>query len=138
MANLKLEIFTPKKQFFSGEVESLVVEALDGQRGILAGHTPMTVALKAGELKLKINGVWKSAYNSDGFIEVRPDEALIFSHGCEWPEDIDEARTLAEKEKAEEVLRNTQSLTEHRMAEVALQRISAMLSIKHNSSIKYD
>lgn len=130
MASFKFEIFTPKKQFFSGEVESVVVQSLDGERGVLAGHSPMIVAVASGEIKIKINGEWKSAYNSDGFMEVRPDEVIVFSHSCEWPENIDVARANEEKERAEEVLRNAKSLTEHRIAEIALQRITAMLNVK--------
>lgn len=133
MAAFKLEMFTPKKQFFSGEVESVVLNSIDGEIGVLSGHYPMTAAVAPGEIKIKINGEWKSAFNSEGFMEVRPDEMLIFSHSCEWPEDIDEARARAEYERETEQLRNAESLLEHRSAEIALQRITAMLSVKKKS-----
>lgn len=133
MNKFKLEMFTPVKQFFSGEVESLTCKSLNGELGVLKGHQPMTVALAPGEIKLKIDGVWKSAFNSEGFMEVRPDEVLIFSHSCEWPEDIDEARAQRRIEKDNERLRNTESLREHRHTEVELQRMMAMLQVKHKS-----
>lgn len=133
MAVFKLEIFTPKKQFFSGNVESVVFNSIDGEIGILPGHYPMTAAVAPGEIKIKVDGEWKSAFNSEGFIEVRPDEVLIFSHSCEWPEDIDEARARAEYERETEQLRNAESLMEHRSAEIALRRITAMLSVKKKS-----
>lgn len=133
MAVFKLEMFTPKKQFFSGNVESAVFNSIDGEIGILPGHYPMTAAVAPGEIKIKVDGEWKSAFNSEGFIEVRPDEVLIFSHSCEWPEDIDEARARAEYERETEQLRNAESLMEHRSAEIALRRITAMLSVKKKS-----
>lgn len=133
MAVFKLEMFTPKKQFFSGNVESVVFNSIDGEIGILPGHYPMTAAVAPGEIKIKVDGEWKSAFNSEGFIEVRPDEVLIFSHSCEWPEDIDEARARAEYERETEQLRNAESLMEHRSAEIALRRITAMLSVKKKS-----
>lgn len=130
MSTFKLELFTPQKQFFSGEVESVVINSLDGERGILAGHTPMTVAVAPGKIKIKTDGEWREAFNSDGFVEVRPDEVLIFSHYCCWPEDIDEERAKRAYEERTEQLRNAESLSEHRSAEIALQRITAMLSVK--------
>lgn len=133
MSTFKLEMFTPKKQFFSGDVESAVFNSIDGEIGILPGHYPMTAAVAPGEIKIKIGGEWKNAFNSEGFIEVRPDEVLIFSHSCEWPEDIDEARARAEYERETEQLRNAESLYEHRTAEIALRRITAMLRVKGKS-----
>ena len=132
-ASFKLEIFTPEKQFFSGEVESVVLDSFDGELGILAGHYPMTAAVASGEIKMKINGEWKSAFNSEGFVEVRPDEVLLFAHSCEWPEDIDEARAKAEYERETKQLRNAESLLEHQSAEIALRRITAMLRVKNHS-----
>lgn len=135
-ACFKLEIFTPQKMFFSGEIEKLIFNATDGQMGILKGHHPMTASVSPGEFKICLtDGTWKSAFISEGFIEVRPDEVLMFSHSCEWPEDIDEAKAKAALERETEQLRNAESLSEHRSAEIALQRITAMLSVKKTHTV---
>ncbi len=133
--NFKLEIYTPKKQFFNGEVESIICSGVNGQLAVLANHQAMTAALIPGELKIKIDGEWKSAYNSDGFMEVHNNTVTIFSHFCEWPEDIDEVRAKLTIEKDNERLRNTKSLSEHRRNEIELQRMLAMLQVKKNSGI---
>lgn len=134
MQQFKLEIYTPKKQFFSDDAQAVTCTALDGEITVLANHQPMTVALAPGELKIKTNGEWRSAYNSEGFMEVRGDSVLIFSHLCEWPEDIDEVRAKAAIERDNEQLRNTTSLSEHRRSEVELQRMLAMLRVRNQNT----
>ena len=81
MPKFKLEMFTPKKQFFVG----------------------------------------------DGFMEVRPDDVLVFTHLLEWREDIDEAKAQLLLEQEKEQLRNAASFSEHRRTEIELQRMMTTL-----------
>ena len=127
MPNFKLEMFTPKKQFFVGDVEAVTCNALDGELCVLHGHQPMIVALPPGEIKIKQNGEWRKAFVGDGFMEVRPDDVLVFTHLLEWPEDIDEATAQLLLEQEEEQLRNAASFSEYRRTEIELQRMMTTL-----------
>ena len=42
---LYLEIITQEKQYFTGNVEGIVLPALDGQHGVQPGHEPIVTAL---------------------------------------------------------------------------------------------
>ncbi len=130
MSEFILEMFTPEKQFFLDKAESFVCTLADGELCVFAGHQPLLAALMPGEVRLKVKGEVKRAYVADGFMEVRPDHVMVFSHICEWPEDIDEVRTRREIEKDREQLRNAESLSEHRRSEIELQRMMAMLKVK--------
>lgn len=79
MDGFLLEIITPEKQFFKGEAEQIICETESGKLGILKGHQTMVSALEIGEIQIKTNGEWKSAFISEGFMEVRRDEVVIFS-----------------------------------------------------------
>ncbi len=127
MASFKLEMFTPQKHFFKGEVEAVTVTAADGELTVLKGHQPMIVALPPGEVKLKQNGVWKNAFIGDGFMEVTMKDVVIFTHLSEWPEDIDEAKAKLILEQEKEQLRNAESISEHRQTEIELQRMMMTL-----------
>ena len=127
------EMFTPKKEFFADVVEEVICQTADGELGVLKNHNPTVAALEPGEIKIKMNGEWKVAFNSGGFMEVRPDEVVVFSHMCEWPEDIDEARANAAIERENEQLRNAESLSEYRQTEVELQRMMVMLRVKNKN-----
>lgn len=138
MKTFKFDIFTPEKQFFSGTAEAVVCVAPDGELCVYGGHVPMTVALKPGELRFKTGGQWKSAYNSEGFMDVHQTKVVIFSHDCEWPEDIDEALTRREIDRRTEQLRNLESLSDYRRTEIELQRMMARLRYKTSKSINID
>lgn len=135
MPEFVLEMFTPQKQFFLDKAESFVCSSVNGELCVLAGHQPMLVALEPGEVRLTVNGEVKRAYVADGFMEVRPDHVMVFSHICEWPEDIDEVMATQAVEKEREQLRNTESLSEHRRNEIELQRMMAMLKVKNKNRL---
>ena len=129
--NFKLEIITPEKQFLETQAEAVTVKCPDGELTVLKGHQPMIAAISIGELKIKENGQWRSAIGSQGFMEVRPDEVIIFTQACEWPEEVDEARALRAKERALEKLRQKPSIYESKHAKVSLARAMARLSAIH-------
>ncbi len=47
-----LEIITPDKKLFSGEVKSIVLPGTDGKFGILNHHAPIISSLKKGTVKV--------------------------------------------------------------------------------------
>ena len=50
---MKLEITTPDKQVFSGDVELVQLPGSDGLFEILHNHAPMIAALGAGKIKVQ-------------------------------------------------------------------------------------
>ncbi len=135
MANeheFKVEILTPRREFFSGNAEAVTVTVSDGEMTVLKNHTPMLAAIEIGQLKLKFDGTWHTAYIDEGFIEVRPDEVLIFVQSCEKPEEIDVARAEEVRAKALEKLRQKQSLLEYHQTQITLTRAMTRLRISQN------
>ena len=131
MANtFHLEIVTPHRLFFSGPAEELIFPALDGLYGVEAGHEPEVTALSAGTLQYKADGVWNLAAVSDGFVEIMPDYVILLVSAAEHPDEIDENRALAAKARAEERLRQQQSLQEYHRSKAALARAMARLKTK--------
>lgn len=136
MKSFYLEIVATDKQFFSGNAETIVFPAVDGQHGVLAGHEPMVTTLSAGEMKFKVNGEWHYAAVGTGFVEIMPDYVILLADTVERPEEIDKARALAAKERAEERLRQKQSLVEYHKSQAALARALARLKVtSHHSSM---
>lgn len=127
--NFHLEVLTPHRKFYEGDVEEIIVTITTGQIGILKGHIPMTAAVGTGTLKIKKDGQWREAFISGGFMEVKRDSVTILSGAVEWPEEIDVARAQAAKERAEEKLRQKRSKQEHLLAEAALKRALMRINI---------
>ena len=122
-----LSIMTPERQFFSGQVEALTITGIDGQMTVLAGHAPMVASLAVGEISIKQDGKWREAVNSEGFMEVLQDSVVVFVQACEWPEDIDMRRAEEAKHRAEERIRQRQSIWENKSSKIALARAMVRL-----------
>lgn len=109
MANsVKLEIITPSKMFYRGEVELVIVRTLEGDEGFMHGHSWACKLLDIGELWIQEKGAPKNTFKiaavAGGFIDVK-DSIIIYTDAVEWSEDIDKDRALEEKTTAEEWLR---------------------------------
>lgn len=124
-----LEIVATDRIFYKGECEHLVITAIDGLLGILAGHEPLVTALPAGELKYMVDGKWRYAAISDGFIQVMPDRSVILADSCELPEEIDIKRAEEARERAQEKLRQKQSIQEYYQTQAALNRAMNRLKV---------
>lgn len=128
-----LEIITPEKSFYRGNVESIEIPSIGGSCTIMAGHQPMVFAMEPGSVIITEGGKKREAFIASGFVEVRPDATVAFSQAVEWPEDIDKARAEDARERAEEALRRTMSDTEYKLNRAALQRAFARLQVKNRS-----
>ena len=133
-AEYSLEILTPERQFFQGQVQALTIPAPDGELTVLAGHAPLIVPLVVGVLRIKQEDSWKEAFTSEGFMEVRADGVLVFSQACEWPQEIDARRAQAAERRAAERLRQKRSKNEHKQSKIAMARAMARLRVSQTQS----
>ncbi len=124
-----LEIIASDRIFYQGECEHLVITAIDGLLGIMHGHEPLVTSLPTGELKYMTDGKWHYAAISEGFIEVMPESSIILADSCELPEEIDVKRAEEAKKRAEEKLRQKQSIMEYYHTQAALNRAMNRMKI---------
>ena len=124
-----LEVLTPERSFFCDQVESVIVPAVDGRMSVQKMHEPVVIAIIPGIMQLCIDGVYKPCYVSSGFVEVRPDETIIFAQAAEWPEEIDVNRAERAKSRAEDRLRQQRGTQEYRLNKIALARAMARLKV---------
>ena len=125
-----LEIITPERQFYIGPAEALVLPAVDGQMGIYPGHEPVVTAVEPGELRYKVENKWEPAAVGAGFAEIKPDYVILLVGFAEHPEEIDRKRAEAARERAEERLRQKQSIHEYYHSKAALARAMARLKTR--------
>jgi len=124
-----LKILTPEREFFDGDVEAVTLEAPDGKVTILADHTPFVMPVVVGNIRFKRDGEWEDSVNSEGFMEVHHEGMLVFVQTCEHADEIDTRRAEEARRRAEEHLRQRQSMNEYKQTEIALARAMARLKI---------
>ena len=102
---LRLEIVTPERRLFEADVDSVTVPGFDGELGVLPGHTELVSQLKPAGLLTYHAGDQKGQMAiSGGFVEIGKERVVILADHAARPEDIDVARALERKQKAEEQL----------------------------------
>jgi F-type H+-transporting ATPase subunit epsilon len=78
-----LEILTPEKKIFSGEVYGVQLPGMNGLFEILDKHAPMVSALGKGNLKILVDK--KDAENftiQSGFVEVLNNKTTVLVEGA--------------------------------------------------------
>lgn len=90
---------------FDAGVDKVEIPGLDGELGILPGHTELVSQLKpAGLLTYTIGDAKGEIAISDGFVEVSPNRVVVLADEASKPEDIDLVRALELKKRAEQTL----------------------------------
>ncbi|MBW8310102.1 MAG: ATP synthase F1 subunit epsilon [Candidatus Paracaedibacteraceae bacterium] len=79
---INLNLLTPEKTFFTGDVSMVVIPAEEGELGILPKHAPFATSLRAGEVKIYRNDSISDIFTiSGGFAEIVNDKCQIVADG---------------------------------------------------------
>jgi F-type H+-transporting ATPase subunit epsilon len=123
-----LEVHTPYRLFFKGKVRALTVTLEDGEIGILSGHEAITAQVKSCLFKIQgEDGRWKTAFTSEGILEVAGGKTALIADSAEWPEEIDRDRALEARRRAEATLENPSFRFEAETARQSLERAKVRL-----------
>lgn len=123
-----LKVIACNKVFYDGECKSLVFPAPDGEMGILAHHSDMTIAVSLGNMRIttKDDEVIEGVVGT-GIVQFVNNRALVLVETAEKPEEIDIRRAEDAKIRAEERLRQKMSQQEYYHSKAALARAMSRL-----------
>jgi F-type H+-transporting ATPase subunit epsilon len=107
---LTLEIVTPEARVYSESVDTVVIPTVEGEIGILPGHIPLVAQVGAGELRATKGGVTQLLVVGGGFAQVSGEKVSILADSAINVEKIDENAVADAIKRAEEALKNKDSL----------------------------
>ena len=102
---MRFELVSPSKLIFEGTVEEINAPGIEGDFGVLPGHTPFLTFLKVGELIYKVNGNEKYVAIDGGVIEVLPSRVIAIVDDALPAEEIDVKEAEEMKVSSEQRLR---------------------------------
>jgi len=80
---MTLEILTPEKKIFSGDVYGVQLPGIGGVFEVLEKHAPIVSALKVGTLKILKDKNTSTQYSiQSGFVEVIHNKATVLVEGA--------------------------------------------------------
>ena len=101
---LHLQIVTPEKKAFEGDVDEVIVPGSEGELGILPHHAPLISLLGQGVLRLKQGSTEQEFAIFGGFLQVRPDRVVVLAETADVGSEIDVERAERARREAEKML----------------------------------
>lgn len=126
--NLLLEIITPEKLIYKDEISEVVVPTVNGEITILPNHINLLTQIKPGELIIKKGSANQYLAITGGFLEVSSNKISILAEYAVKAQDIEVARSMEAKKRAEKVMSEKSTDNELRIAQAEM--IKAILELK--------
>ena len=132
MKELFLEVVTPSKTAYSGDIKSVTVPGSLGNFQVLYNHAPIMSSMEIGVVKIVDDeGKILEFSTSGGTIEVLNNKVLLLAESFESPDEIDARRAEEAEQRARERLtKKSQSDIDTDRAELALHRSLNRLKLK--------
>jgi F-type H+-transporting ATPase subunit epsilon len=127
---IHVEVVSLTESVFSGDAEFVVLPGVMGELGIYPKHAPLITQIKPGEVRIKMPGRDEEqiVFVQGGFLEVQPDVVTVLSDTAIRAHDLDEAKALEAKQRAEDAMQNKFSKEEVATAEAELAGAVAQLA----------
>jgi len=107
MSNIHVDVFSAERSIFSGEAKFVALPGETGELGILHGHTPLITRIRPGSVRIeKADGDEEFVFVAGGYLEVQPDRVTVLADTAIRGHDLDEAKALEAKKRAEEAMQN--------------------------------
>ena len=138
VGTMQVEVVSAEQEIFSGLAEVVIVPAQMGEVGIYPRHAPMITRIKPGSVRIKIPEQTEDEliYVSGGMLEVQPSIVTILADTAIRGADLDEAKALEAKVRAEEAMKDKSSKIDYAKAQAelaeSLAQIAAIEKIRKN------
>ena len=134
-----VDVVSAEEQIFSGLAEFVVLPGESGELGILPGHTPLMTRIRPGAVRIKIplQEAEELIFVAGGILEVQPTGVTVLADTAIRGKDLDEAKALDAKRKAEEALASNNAKIDYAKAQAelmeAIGQIQAIERLRKNS-----
>lgn len=128
--SIHVDVVSAEESIFSGLAEFVVLPGEAGELGILPGHMPLMTRIKPGTVRIKVQGqdAEELVFVAGGMLEVQPNLVTVLADTAIRGKDLDEAKALDAKRKAEEAMANRSSELDYARAQAELAEAVAQLA----------
>lgn len=127
---IHVDVVSAEEMIFTGEAEFVALPGEAGELGIYPGHTPLITRIKPGAVRIKVSGKAEEefVFVAGGILEVQPKAITVLADTAIRGHDLDEAKAVEAKKKAEEALVNKESKLDYAKAQAELSAAMAQLA----------
>jgi F-type H+-transporting ATPase subunit epsilon len=106
---INLTVVTRERKIVDVTVDEVVLPGIDGEIGVLPGHTPLLASLRIGQLRYRTGNTMHRLVISWGFAEVLPDRVIVLAERGFLPTEVDRAAAEQERIAAEKAIADLSS-----------------------------
>jgi F-type H+-transporting ATPase subunit epsilon len=127
MATFHFDLVSPEKLAFSGEVDQVDVPGVEGDFGVLAGHTPVVAAIRPGILTVTSGATHQKIIVLGGLAEVSENGLTVLADVATSMQELDREKF------ADKIAEMEEKLAEKEGSELdrAIERLDHFKSIQH-------
>lgn len=125
---IHVDIVSAEAEIYSGLAEMVFAPGELGELGIAPRHAPLVTRLKPGEIRVDTGKEVLDFFISGGILEVQPHVVTVLADTAVRAKDLDEAKALEAKKRAEEALADKASDIDYAKAQAELAEAAAQLS----------
>ncbi len=126
---IHVDVVSAEESIFSGLAEFVVLPGEVGELGILPGHMPLMTRIKPGAVRVKLqDGKEELIFVAGGILEVQPGLVTVLADTAIRGKDLDEAKAIEAKKKAEEAMSSRESAMDYARAQAELLEAVAQLA----------
>ena len=125
-----VDVVSAEESIFSGLAEFVVLPGQAGELGILPGHMPLMTNIKPGAVRIKLpqQDQEELIFVAGGVLEVQPGLVTVLADTAIRGKDLDEAKALDAKKKAEEAMADRSAELDYARAQAELAEAVAQLA----------
>ncbi|KAA3653129.1 MAG: F0F1 ATP synthase subunit epsilon [Proteobacteria bacterium] len=125
-----VDIVSAEEEIFSGLAEFVALPGESGELGILPGHMPLMTRIRPGAVRVKAQNQSEEelVFVAGGLLEVQPGRVTVLADTAIRGKDLDEAKALEAKRRAEEALQNQNAEIDYAAAQAELAEAIAQLA----------
>jgi F-type H+-transporting ATPase subunit epsilon len=125
-----VDVVSAEESIFSGLAEFVVLPGQAGELGILPGHMPLMTTIKPGAVRLKLPQQEQEEliFVAGGVLEVQPGLVTVLADTAIRGKDLDEAKAMDAKRKAEEAMADKSAELDYARAQAELAEAVAQLA----------
>lgn len=128
-----VDVVSAEEEIFSGLAEFVALPGETGELGILPGHMPLMTRIKPGAVRVKVPNQSEEEliFVAGGILEVQPGLVTVLADTAIRGSDLDEAKALEAKKKAEEALKSQSAKIDYVKAQAELMEAIAQIATIH-------
>lgn len=125
-----VDVVSAEEQIFSGLAEIVALPGEAGELGILPGHAPLLTRIRPGTVRIKVPNQQDEEviFVAGGMLEVQPNLVTVLADTAIRGRDLDEAKALDAKRRAEEAMAERQGEVDYAKAQAELAEAIAQLA----------